>query len=64
MKLRACKALFLKPANMHIIILVCPYFLPGMQAYGHDQPAHAEPRLPQGGTLPQLVPEAGQSPAT
>ena len=35
-----------------------------MQAYGHDQPAHAEPRLPQGGTLPQLVPEAGQSPAT
>lgn len=35
-----------------------------MQAHGHDQSAHAEPRLPQGGALPQPVPEAGQSPAS
>lgn len=40
---------------MHCSVLL------GVQAHGHDMPAHVEPRLPKGGALPQPVPEAGQS---
>lgn len=34
-----------------------------MQAHGHDLPACPESGIPEGGALPQPVPEASQSPA-
>lgn len=37
--------------------------LAGVQTHGCDLPAHAQSRLPEGGALPQPVPEAGESPA-
>lgn len=47
--------------------LPCPFCsclcFPGVQAHGHDLPEGPESGLPQGGALPQPVPEASQSPA-
>lgn len=47
--------------------ITCPPVLSdlssGMQAYGHDLPACPESGIPEGGALPQPVPEASQSPA-
>lgn len=43
------------------IVFSCPS--PGVQAHGHDLPACPESGLPEGGALPQSVPEASQGPA-